>query len=148
MMGYEEKRVRTLLREHKAVLDRQNKHEVWKLPSGLTIVLPCTPSDYRAWKNSLSFLYTALDLNEAGRGSPGERREKRVRMERPLEEATLEAPPLASMSSQMRGLHPGNLRVIGAVPRKTIKHPVRRAVAPVKDISVDISGLLNKFGRG
>lgn len=148
MMGYEEKRVRALLKEHDAVLSRRSKHEIWKLTCGL-IVLPSTPSDHRAWKNALSFLHNTLGLNEVNRGTPGERRERGTTpFTRPTPLTPLEAPPMASMSSQMRGLHPGNLRVIGAVPRKTIKHPVRRAVAPVKDISVDISGLLNKFGRG
>lgn len=133
MQGYEEKRVRELLKEHDGVLLRNNKHEVWKLPCGL-VVLPSTPSDVRAWKNSLSYLHNALGLNEE-RGIPGERREKRFKIERPIENTVLEAPSLPDMTLQLR-----------RATAKQIKHPVHKSPVPVAEIQVDLSGLLSKFG--
>lgn len=138
MMGYEEKRVRMLLKEHKAVLVRQNKHEMWKLANGGGLVLPSTPSDYRAWKNALSFLHNALDLNASDRGTPGERRERRTTLfTRPTPVTPLEAPKLPSMASQMCPV---------AQSSRAIKHPVHGSPAPAQEITVDLSGLLAKFG--
>ncbi len=147
MMGYEEKRVRALLKEHKAVFVRQTKHEIWKLPNGNILTLPSTPSDYRAWKNALSFLYAELDLHDAKRGTPGERREKKTRTAQPIEETSLEAPELPSQYRAMADIKPGKLLTMKAVPqKKAIKHPVHGKASPVKDITVDVSGLLMKYG--
>ncbi len=138
-MSNEEKRVREILKEHHAVLARSNKHAVWKLPTGQDVVLPSTPSDFRAWKNAFAFLNTVLNLNEPDRGAEGERRERRTTLfTRPMPPTPLEAPKLACMSSGMLPV---------AQQAKAIKHPAHGTGTPVKEIAVDVSGLLTRFRR-
>jgi hypothetical protein len=51
-----------LIDEHKGVLVRQNKHEIWRFPNGKQVVLASTPSDRRAAANKLSVLRNALGV--------------------------------------------------------------------------------------
>ena len=51
-----------LLSESGAVLVRQNKHPVYKLPNGRTFVIAKTPSDARSARNGLSELRRALAI--------------------------------------------------------------------------------------
>jgi hypothetical protein len=54
--------VNALIREHKGVLKRNKKHEVWKFPGGQTFVRAKTPSDNRADANNLADLRKILGL--------------------------------------------------------------------------------------
>jgi hypothetical protein len=55
--------IRRLLAQHKAVLVRQNKHMVFRLPTGQNFVLAKTPGDpARAAKNGLAELRRALGI--------------------------------------------------------------------------------------
>lgn len=67
-----------IFREHSAVLVRQKKHEVWRFPDGKTFTRAKTPSDSCSDKNSLMCLKSMLGLN-GERGTPGERRDKKVK---------------------------------------------------------------------
>lgn len=60
-----QREIERLLKEHHAVLARDGKHLVYKLPNGHTVVLPRTPSDYRAARNTLSDLRRALGIVRA-----------------------------------------------------------------------------------
>jgi hypothetical protein len=61
-----------------AVLLRQRKHFVWRLPNGQKYVTACTPSDRRAEANQISELRHRLGaVDYAPKTEPGERREKR-----------------------------------------------------------------------
>jgi hypothetical protein len=44
----------TILNNVGAVLVRQRKHKIFRFPSGLIWVVPCSPSDSRAWMNNLA----------------------------------------------------------------------------------------------
>jgi predicted RNA binding protein YcfA (HicA-like mRNA interferase family) len=46
----------TMLKEAGAVLARTNKHHIYKLPNGQTIVVSRTPSDHRATMNNIARL--------------------------------------------------------------------------------------------
>jgi hypothetical protein len=62
-----------LLEESGAVLVRQNKHLVYRLPNGRNFVAPKTPSDpVRGAKNGLSDLRRALELPRESAGQPQE----------------------------------------------------------------------------
>lgn len=75
-MSRQREEVVQTLREHGAVMVRQTKHQVWKLPDGKTFVVASTPSDVRADKNSLAILRNTLGINDPTRGQDGERRER------------------------------------------------------------------------
>lgn len=60
-----QREIERLLKEHHAVLARDGKHLVYKLPNGHTVVLPRTPGDYRAARNTLSDLRRALGIVRA-----------------------------------------------------------------------------------
>ena len=68
--------VNKLLKESGAVLLRDTRHEVWRLPNGQKFTRPRTPSDQNGARNSLCDLKKALGIENRGSG-PGERREKR-----------------------------------------------------------------------
>lgn len=67
--------VARILKEHRAVLVRTNRHEVWKFPDGRIFTQPHTPSDWRTSANQLTDLRRMLGLGD-GRGKPGERRQR------------------------------------------------------------------------
>lgn len=67
-----------LLREHRATLVRTKRHLVYKFPDGKTFVQACTPSDVHALDNQLRDLKRLLGIN-GDRGTPGERRERKIR---------------------------------------------------------------------
>jgi hypothetical protein len=71
-----------LLSDHRAVLRRNAKHDVWQFPNGNTLTLSKTPGDLRAAANQLRDARRCLGLQGSG-GQPGERRERRVKHERP-----------------------------------------------------------------
>lgn len=64
-----------LLRQHGAVLVRQAKHKIWKLPNGRNYVESSTPSAQNSDLNHLSDLRRALEIPNNG-GRAGQRREK------------------------------------------------------------------------
>lgn len=70
--------VEDLLRESGAVLLRDRKHLVYRLPNGQKFTRSKTPSDRRAAHNDLSDLRRALGLENTG-AVEGGRREKRRR---------------------------------------------------------------------
>lgn len=73
-----EREIDRLLKEHGAELKRDKRHLIYKLPNGKTFTRSSTPSDRQTPKAELSDLKMALGLTGAdGRGTPGERREKR-----------------------------------------------------------------------
>jgi hypothetical protein len=65
-----------ILKEHGAVLARERKHRVWKLPDGRTFVMAKTASDRYTWRNNLSDLRNFLGIN-GDRGKAGVRRERK-----------------------------------------------------------------------
>lgn len=68
---------RRLIDEHKGVLVRQNKHEIWRFPNGKQVVLASTPSDLRAAANKLSVLRNALGVK--AEKAPASNRDKTYR---------------------------------------------------------------------
>lgn len=48
--------VLTTIREHGGRLVRHKRHLAYRFPTGRVFVVPKTPSDHRAWHNSLSAL--------------------------------------------------------------------------------------------
>ena len=72
-----EREVNQLLKESGAVLLRDSKHEVWRLPNGRKFTRAKTMSDaYRGSLNSLAELRKALGVENRGHGE-GERRERK-----------------------------------------------------------------------
>lgn len=68
-----------LIEEHEGVLVRQKKHKVYRFPNGTTFTVASTPECPFAYDNALVFLKTLLGIHSPDRGSPGERREKRLK---------------------------------------------------------------------
>lgn len=54
--------VEALLKRYKAVLIRNKKHRIWKLPDGRKWTTPSTVSDRHSWQNNLGSLRLALGL--------------------------------------------------------------------------------------
>jgi hypothetical protein len=76
-----------LLKRSGAVLIRDHKHLVYRLPNGNKFTRAKTPSDRKAAHNDLSDLRRALGMKNAG-GGEGERRERRPKTKparRPLD---------------------------------------------------------------
>jgi hypothetical protein len=69
--------INRIITEHKGVLVRQNKHEIWRFPDGKQVVLASTPSDRRAAANKLSVLRNVLGIKAekapAAKGNKGYR---------------------------------------------------------------------------
>ena len=55
-MSKDMKEIQRLLKATGAVLLRNKRHAVYKLPNGKRFVLACSPSDHRGCKNALSDL--------------------------------------------------------------------------------------------
>jgi len=55
-----------ILKRSGAVLLRQRKHEVWRLPNGETLVRSSTPSDWHANENAYKDLVKKLRLPASG----------------------------------------------------------------------------------
>lgn len=70
--------VSRLLKEHRAVLVRTKRHQVYRFPNGRVFTMASTPSDFRAAANQLTDLRRTLGI-DTERGLPGERREKRCK---------------------------------------------------------------------
>jgi hypothetical protein len=60
----------SLLKQHGAVLVRQKKHYVWRLPDGRIWVHSKTASDVRSLKNSYSDLCRLLGVKDVRRKNP------------------------------------------------------------------------------
>ena len=45
------KKILKIYKSHNPTLIRNKNHQIWKLNTGKIVVVPKTPSDYRAWKN-------------------------------------------------------------------------------------------------
>lgn len=147
------KEILSILSDVGAVVVRQRKHQVYRLPSGETFVVAATPSDgQHAYANALGDLKRRLGLY-GERGVKGERREKK-RREAP---AALTMPtPLsghkAALSNfrEQLGALPRAIPPAPAVPRgKRIVHPVfgsHPRKAP-EARPVDLTPLLTSFSR-
>jgi hypothetical protein len=121
-----------LIAEHGGVLVRQRKHKVWKFPTGVVITVSSTPEDSRGEINALACVRNLLGVNPPNRGTPGERREKRVK--RKSDVGTL-------LPSTLHDITTGDLKMMLAAvksdvpkpqhtkPSKTIKHPQHNLVA-------------------
>lgn len=70
--------IETLLKEHGAVLDRQHKHPVWRLPDGRIFVAASTPGDVRWERNSLADLRRLLGVKRVVHKNPARREKKGV----------------------------------------------------------------------
>jgi hypothetical protein len=57
-----QKRLKSVLKAHGAVLKRHNKHHIYQLPNGHTLVISATASDHRAEENNLHRLRRLLSL--------------------------------------------------------------------------------------
>jgi hypothetical protein len=68
-----------LIEEHGGRLVREEKHKVFKFPNGEVFTTAKTPECPRSYRNAKSLLMTLLNLHPPDRGTPGERREKRVK---------------------------------------------------------------------
>lgn len=66
-----------LLAQSGATLQRNKRHEVWRLPNGKAFTRATTPSDARAEKNQASDLRNLLGVS--GRGKPAANGERRVK---------------------------------------------------------------------
>jgi hypothetical protein len=85
-----------ILKEYKAILQRDGKHLMWLLPNGNKFTQAKTPSDSRADLNSLSDLRKALGIFDPERGLAGPRRERKAK---PGRQAV--ARPIAPVSTVM-----------------------------------------------
>src|SRR5258708_6203555 len=68
-----------LIEENGGKLVRQEKHKVYHFPNGKVFACVTTPSCPLSYLNSLTALKNLLGLNPPNRGTPGERREKRIK---------------------------------------------------------------------
>ena len=116
-----------LIEEHGGVLIRQRKHKVFRFPTGAIITVSSTPEDPRGNSNALACMKNVLGLHPPNRGTPGERREKRIK--RKFDGSTLLPPALHDINT-------GDLKTkLAAVkphvpkPSKAIKPPKRRLSA-------------------
>lgn len=75
-----EQEIERLLRENRAVLKRDTPHLVYEFPNGRKFTMSKTPSDWRAAHKALAVLRGVLGFTgNDGRGTPGERRAKKVK---------------------------------------------------------------------
>jgi hypothetical protein len=58
-----------IIQAHGGRLTRHKRHLVFKFPTGHVFIVPKTPGDVRAWRNSLSSLKQFLGLKQLGRGT-------------------------------------------------------------------------------
>lgn len=59
-MSKDMKAIQRLLKSSGAILLRNKKHPIYKLPNGKRFTLSASPSDHRACKNALSVLKNQL----------------------------------------------------------------------------------------
>lgn len=81
--------VNQLLKDSGAVLKREHRHEVWRLPNGNSFTRSKTPSDRQTGRADLTTLRRALGIENQGKGE-GERRDKKRR----YPQARVESEPL------------------------------------------------------
>ncbi|HZT29446.1 MAG TPA: hypothetical protein VFA33_06165 [Bryobacteraceae bacterium] len=86
-----------LLDEHGAVLLRDDKHRVYRLPNGQKFTSPKTPSDHRSMRNNLSSLRHALGVVHQTPNQEGERKMQQQRPTPPT--APQPAPPPPKVES-------------------------------------------------
>ena len=67
-----------LLEEHKMVLDRSRKHQIWKHPDGRSFTMSSTPSDTHAVHQQIRSLRKFLGIARPKLHRNTERREKRT----------------------------------------------------------------------
>ena len=84
-----------LLSEHGAILVREGRHRIYKLPTGQMFTRPKTPSDHRSTLNNLASLRHALGIRRAPQPTRGERDE--MSAQRPTIVKT--TPPTAPMAA-------------------------------------------------
>ena len=84
-----------LIEQSGGKLVRQRKHKVYRFPNGATFVVGSTPECPLAYDNALAYLKRLLGVYPPDRGSPGTRRNKRLKQKAsgsklPFESAVLE----------------------------------------------------------
>jgi hypothetical protein len=82
-----------LIEEHGGVLVRQRKHKVYRFPSGFTFTTSSTPECPLAYDNALAVLKTLLGVHPPDRGTPGERREKRLKRKPSQQPLSIDSAP-------------------------------------------------------
>lgn len=104
---HEQREFERLLRDSGAEFIGMNCHEKWRLPNGVSVIIPVSGSDHRGWKNALANLRRIL---APGDGKPKDtprvpNRPQRSRR-RPTESKRVvvefTAPPLRSLAEQVR----------------------------------------------
>lgn len=81
-MDRHEAQILDLLKAHGAVLDRQHKHNVWKLPNGKVFVMSKTPGKaWTSWRCHLTDLKHLLGMVKT-EATVGERRERKAKRQR------------------------------------------------------------------
>lgn len=64
MSDWRKRLVLRIIHENGGRLVRQKRHLVFRFPDGRKFVVPKTPSDLRAWRNSLSILMRLLGVRK------------------------------------------------------------------------------------
>lgn len=82
-----------LLDEHGAVLLREDKHRVYRLPNGQKFTSPKTPSDHRSMRNNLSSLRHALGVVHQNHNPKGEQKMQPQRSTPPAASEPAPTPP-------------------------------------------------------
>jgi hypothetical protein len=118
-----------LLKENNAVLKRDKKHEVWQLPNGKTWVRSSTPSCSTAEQNALSDLRRCLGEVDPDRGKPGERRERKVKHERPQNPWWLKGSENTVLADQLR---------TSGVVEKSLKEKIEELEWRVSDLKYEL----------
>lgn len=99
-----------LLAECGAVLERDKKHEVWRLPNGQKFTRSKTPSDRRAELENLQDLKRALGLTKTV-ATVGERREKKATNGKAKEKVKYSRAPCgATIAQQLSGVREQSLQ--------------------------------------
>lgn len=82
-----------LLDEHGAVLLRDDKHRIYRLPNGQKFTSPKTPSDHRSMRNNLSSLRHALGVVRQNHNPKGEQKMQPQRSTPPAAPEPAPPPP-------------------------------------------------------
>ena len=142
MAAYDE--LMALLEEHRMVLDRSRKHQVWKHPDGRSFTMSSTPSDTHAVHQQIRSLRKFLGIARPKQHRNTERKVKRTNHQHV---------PLASLTPSAIPAKPtwqGQLAKVAEELTKPTAAPV--AVAPVepkrecKDFTPDVWEALKRHG--
>src|ERR1700739_52479 len=120
-----------LIEENGGKLVRQQKHKVYHFPNGKVFTCALTPSCPLSYINSLTALKNLLGLNPPDRGTPGERREKRIKTRGKQQVFAQSGGPPKILPTWRRKLALAAKQVVPPPPPKPVlKHPVHRVIRP------------------